>query len=137
MSVVHDTDLFHIAQLVDQLRHDDVHHRINAVKSLSSIASALGPDRTRDELLPFLTESTDDEHDVLVIIAEKLGDLVRYVGGKEYVYLILQTLEILLMNDQVHVREAAILSTETCADFMTPEHFKHYYIPFVIRLAYI
>lgn len=133
MEMTHETDLFQIALLVDQLRHDDVHHRVTAVKSLVHIASALGIERTREELIPFLNESTDDEQEVLVIIAEKLGELVRCVGGREFAYIILTPLETLVMNEQQNVREAAVQSTEIVAEYMTADHFIFYYIPFVIR----
>lgn len=36
------------------LQHDDVLLRLNAIHRLSTIALALGPERTRDELIPFL-----------------------------------------------------------------------------------
>jgi len=35
-------------------KHDDVLLRLNAIRRLSTIALALGPERTRDELIPFL-----------------------------------------------------------------------------------
>lgn len=35
-------------------QHDDVLLRLNAIRRLSTIALALGPERTRDELIPFL-----------------------------------------------------------------------------------
>lgn len=36
------------------LQHDDVLLRLNAIHRLSTIALALGPERTREELIPFL-----------------------------------------------------------------------------------
>ena len=36
------------------MKHDDVLLRLNAIHRLSTIALALGPERTRDELIPFL-----------------------------------------------------------------------------------
>ena len=36
------------------VKHDDVLLRLNAIHRLSTIALALGPERTRDELIPFL-----------------------------------------------------------------------------------
>lgn len=36
------------------LKHDDVLLRLNAIHRLSTIALALGAERTRDELIPFL-----------------------------------------------------------------------------------
>jgi serine/threonine-protein phosphatase 2A regulatory subunit A len=47
-------DIYPIAVLVDELKHEDVVQRLNAIRRLSTIALALGPDRTRKELIPFL-----------------------------------------------------------------------------------
>lgn len=48
-------ELYPIAVLVDELKNDDVQIRLNAIRNLGTIAMALGPQRTRDELIPFLT----------------------------------------------------------------------------------
>lgn len=40
--------------LTKHLQHDDVLLRLNAIRRLSTIALALGPERTREELIPFL-----------------------------------------------------------------------------------
>lgn len=42
------------AQALTGHQHDDVLLRLNAIHRLSTIALALGADRTRDELIPFL-----------------------------------------------------------------------------------
>jgi serine/threonine-protein phosphatase 2A regulatory subunit A len=64
-------ELYPIAVLIDELKvkpssveninlmtngakHDDVLLRLNAIHRLSTIALALGPERTREELIPFL-----------------------------------------------------------------------------------
>lgn len=49
-----DQDLYPIAVLIDELKHDDVAVRLAAIKRLSTIALALGAERARDELIPFL-----------------------------------------------------------------------------------
>jgi len=46
--------LYPIAVLIDELKHDDVSLRLNAIRNLTTIASALGVERTREELIPFL-----------------------------------------------------------------------------------
>ena len=46
--------LYPIAVLIDELKHEDLVLRLNAIKRLSTIALALGADRTRTELIPFL-----------------------------------------------------------------------------------
>lgn len=40
-------------------------HRITSIKGLTTVAVALGPDRTRNELFPYILELLDDEVEVL------------------------------------------------------------------------
>ena len=43
-----------IGVLIDELKSEDSKKRINSIKNLTTIAIALGPDRTRKELILFL-----------------------------------------------------------------------------------
>lgn len=43
-----------VATLIDQLKHEDVTFRLHSIKKLDVISAALGPERTRNELIPFL-----------------------------------------------------------------------------------
>ena len=43
-----------ISVLIDELKSEDSKRRINSIKNLATIAIALGPDRTRKELILFL-----------------------------------------------------------------------------------
>lgn len=54
-----------IAMLIEHLKADDINLRVTATRSLPAIADALGPDRVRAELVPFINDSTDDEDEVL------------------------------------------------------------------------
>jgi serine/threonine-protein phosphatase 2A regulatory subunit A len=47
-------ELYPIAVLIDELKNEDILLRLNAIRKLSTIALALGPERTRTELIPFL-----------------------------------------------------------------------------------
>lgn len=59
------------------------------MKKLSTIALALGVERTRSELIPFLTETIYDEDEVLLALAEQLGNFTNLIGGPEYVHCLL------------------------------------------------
>lgn len=63
--------------------------RLNSIKKLSTIALALGVERTRVELIPFLTETIYDEDEVLLALAEQLGNFTNYVGGPDFAYTLL------------------------------------------------
>ncbi len=44
-----------IGVLIDELKSEDPKRRMNSVKNFVTIASAVGPERTRSELLPFVS----------------------------------------------------------------------------------
>ena len=104
---------------------------------MSTIALALGPERTRDELIPFLDgmhgvpandtysvqhaysrpESVEDEDEVLTALSDELGGFVEYVGGPENGHVLLSPLENLATIEEPLVRDkvcgTAIRSTST------------------------
>jgi len=87
-------------------------------------------------LIPFLTNSIDDDDDdVLIIIAKKLGELTNYIGGDEYVYKLIQPLELLSNVEDSTVRDAVIRSLEMIVSKMPNEHLVKYYVPFIVRLG--
>lgn len=55
--------------LIDELKSDDKKQRINSVKSLHTISVALGVERTRNELLPYILDLMDDDEEVLIEMA--------------------------------------------------------------------
>merc|ERR1719370_972466 len=100
-------NLYPIAVLIDELRNEDVQLRLNSIKKLSTIALALGVERTREELIPFLTETIYDEDEVLLALAEQLGTSTPLVGGKEHVNCLLPPLESLATVEETIVRDKA------------------------------
>ena len=99
-------------------------------------ATALGPDRTREELIPFISSSTDDDDDeVLRTIAERVGGLACCVGGDAYSHKVLAPLELLLAVEENSVRDAAVASIHTVLSKMSNEHVVAHYVPFLRRLA--
>lgn len=51
-------EINNVATLIDELKHEDVTFRLNSIKKLAIIANALGVERTRNELIPFLQGKT-------------------------------------------------------------------------------
>jgi len=92
--------------LIDDLKNfEDTQIRLNSVKRLNVIAKALGPEQTRNELVPFLTGLADDEDEVLVALAEELGNLCDLVGGGAHAACLLEPLESLVAVEEPAVRE--------------------------------
>ncbi|KAI9796793.1 MAG: Polyamine N-acetyltransferase 1 [Candelina submexicana] len=145
-------ELYPIAVLIDELKHDDVLLRLNAIHRLSTIALALGAERTRDELIPFLDESVEDEDEVLTALSDELGGFVEYVGGPEYGHVLLSPLENLAAIEEPLVREKACLQSQLdigssangtqaveslnkICEQISQEQVEQYFIPLTVRLS--
>ena len=129
-------ELYPLALLMEELKHDDTANRVEAMKRLGIIALVLGPERTRDELVPFLTEvAQDDEDEVFSVLAVELGKFVPYVGGPEYANYLLPALEILASTEETIVREEAVKSLNTVAEQLLYEQLFHDFIPLLEHLA--
>ncbi len=55
-------ELTPIAILIDDLKNEDIQLRLNSVRRLNTLARALGPERTRKELIPFLAGTIEDRY---------------------------------------------------------------------------
>ncbi|PHH62537.1 hypothetical protein CDD81_6923 [Ophiocordyceps australis] len=128
-------ELYPIAVLIDELKHDDVLLRLNAIHRLSTIALALGPERTREELIPFLDESVEDEDEVLVALSEELGGFIEYVGGPRWGHVLLSPLENLAAIEEPVVRDKAVESLNKICASLAPEQVEEYFFPLTVRLS--
>ncbi|KAL6713367.1 protein phosphatase 2A structural subunit [Lecanora helva] len=127
--------LFPIAVLIDELKHDDVLLRLNAIHRLSTIALALGAERTREELIPFLDESVEDEDEVLTALSDELGSFVEYVGGSAYGHVLLSPLENLAAIEEPLVREKAVESLNKICRELSQTQVEDHFIPLTVRLS--
>ncbi|CAF3368342.1 unnamed protein product [Rotaria sp. Silwood1] len=130
-----DESLYPIAVLIDELRNEDVQLRLNSIKKLSTIALALGVERTRSELIPFLTDTIYDEDEVLLALAEQLGTFTQLVGGESYVHVLLPPLESLAQVEETIVRDKAVESLRILAPQHSTTDLETYFVPTVKRLA--
>ncbi|CAF3961621.1 unnamed protein product [Rotaria sp. Silwood2] len=133
--VASDESLYPIAVLIDELRNEDVQLRLNSIKKLSTIALALGVERTRSELIPFLTDTIYDEDEVLLALAEQLGTFTQLVGGETYVHVLLPPLESLAQVEETIVRDKAVESLRILAPQHSTTDLETYFVPTVKRLA--
>lgn len=62
-----------------------------------------------------LADSLDDEDEVLLVMAEELGNFVDVVGGPQHAYLLLKPLESLATVDEASVRDMVRRCTRSAA----------------------
>ncbi|XP_059841239.1 serine/threonine-protein phosphatase 2A 65 kDa regulatory subunit A alpha isoform-like [Hypanus sabinus] len=107
----------------------------NVIKQLSTMALALGVERTRNELLPILTETSYEEEGVLLALAEQLGSFMEFVGGPEYVHCLLPPLENLAATENASVQDKAINSLLAISHEHSPEELEIHFLPLVKHLT--
>ncbi|VDL95122.1 unnamed protein product [Schistocephalus solidus] len=135
MSSESQEEYYPVAVLIEELRNEDVQFRLHSIQKLSTIALALGEEKTRTQLIPFLTDSIYDVDEVMVAIAEQLGDFVRYVGGKDHAPVLIAPLESLALVEDVNVREKAVESLRRLTREHTDRDLQDHLFPLVQRLA--
>jgi len=91
--------------LLEDLQNPDIKIKKNAFQNLRGISLALGRERTRKELLPYLKSCVDEEEDEIIIeLAKVLSNFIDCIGGKQYIKELLSLLEIILTIDDHFVR---------------------------------
>lgn len=131
-----DEDLYPLALLMDELKHEDVSRRVTAMSRLPTISTALGPDRTRRELVPFLEDvAEDDEDEVLCVLADQLADFLPAVGGPDHVSVLIPCLEALAAMEEPMVRDASIRAINNITSQLNAEKIETIIVPVIERLA--
>lgn len=99
-----------VKTMIENLRSDNADLRLSSMQGIHVIAAALGPQRTREELLLFLTDYLDDNDELLRVFANALGTMLPEVGGVAYTQSLLGPLEMLCSLEEISVRDAAVQS---------------------------
>lgn len=129
-------DLYPLALLMDELKHDDVSNRVLAMEKVDTIAMALGPERTINELLPFLNDvAQDDEEEVFAVLATKLGDFIPLVGGHQNCEPLIQILLHLAPIEEPIVRDKAIDSLNKISLQLTNDELLNIFLPIIRDLS--
>jgi serine/threonine-protein phosphatase 2A regulatory subunit A len=92
--------------LLEDLKNHETKIKINAIHNLREISFALGRERTRKELLPFLISCIDEEEDeALVELAKILGNFIDCIGGINYIKELFNILEAILIVDDPNIQK--------------------------------
>lgn len=123
------------ALLQEDLKDDDTENVIASINRLLTVALAMGPQRTREELLPFLHAFDENNEEALSAIARQLGDFVEFVGGVEHAPLLLPLLEKLASAEETVIRDAAVESFAKVIPKLSADSVAATLVPTVKRLA--
>uniref|UniRef100_A0A7S0LD39 Uncharacterized protein n=1 Tax=Coccolithus braarudii TaxID=221442 RepID=A0A7S0LD39_9EUKA len=102
------------------------------------IALALGEDKTRKELIPFLTQEIKQDKfcdEVKVFIAEVLGTFVEFVGGVTEAHCLFKPLVELCLFDESTVRDMAIDSINLIGKKLSRTQIATHLVPAVNELV--
>eukprot|EP00043_Microstomoeca_roanoka_P007351 m.70801 g.70801 ORF g.70801 m.70801 type:complete len:597 (+) comp13790_c1_seq1:109-1899(+) len=121
--------------LIRQLADEELQGRLSALRALPFIADALGPEKTRQELVEYLRGTLDDEDEAMALLAEQLPTLLPYLGGDEHAHTLLPILEELASNEEAVIRDKATASLSAVATHLDQSVLESIYIPMVGRLV--
>jgi serine/threonine-protein phosphatase 2A regulatory subunit A len=97
--------------LLEDLQSSDIKTKKNAVQNLRGISLALGRERTRKELLPYLNSCIDEEEDEIILeLAKVLSNFIDCIGGKQYIKELFNLLKVILTIDEPFVIKETINS---------------------------
>ena len=108
----------------------------DALSQLSRAASALGPYRTRDELIPYVSDPAEDDDELLLELAKQLGLQLAAVGGSAYAHTLLKPLENLAASDENSVRAESVRSMQKVVEGMAAVDVEAQFLPMLTRLAH-
>ncbi|KNZ57824.1 uncharacterized protein VP01_2063g7 [Puccinia sorghi] len=115
---------------------DDVLACLTSIHRLTTIALALGPQRTRDELIPFITKGMDNEDEVLLALAGELNAaFVEFLGSPEFAHLLLVPLKNLGTVEEMLICDKAAKSLTQIAALLSAQQLEEYYVPAMKRLS--
>ena len=99
--------------------------RINSVQNLHTIAIALGKERSRNELLPYIMDLMDDDEEVLIELSMILnGQFLENVGGGLFAPHLFKPLERLCEVEESTVREKAVESIKNILSIVNMKDLK-------------
>jgi hypothetical protein len=108
-SKLEELDQITATSLLEDLKNSETKIKINAVHNLRGISFALGTERTRKKLLPYLISCIEEEEDeTLIELAKILSNFLDCIGGKQYSKELFNIIENLLTIDESNVRKESI-----------------------------
>jgi serine/threonine-protein phosphatase 2A regulatory subunit A len=119
----------------DVIKSTNSETRVDAVKKLRTVALAMGNQRVRKELIPFLKDIMDSDDEVLHALARELGNFVDVVGGAEHASCLLPYLEKLCEAEETVVRGEAVKSLVVVGSALTAQSITEHFEPMVKRLS--
>ena len=121
--------------MISSIRSEDKNARMHALSNLHVIAQALGPDRTRNELIPYTIETTDHDENALRRIAKELGLMFKEVGGAKHVSSLTKPLCFLCESEDPRVSKPSIASLVKIGNELSKDELKEIYSPLIRELS--
>nr|XP_023016442.1 serine/threonine-protein phosphatase PP2A 65 kDa regulatory subunit-like [Leptinotarsa decemlineata] len=119
----------------DAIREENLEIQIKMTRELKSLASLLGAEQTRNELLPFIKENLDFHDEILLNLSEQLNGFVPLVGGYEHSQPILDLLRKLCNTDETIVRAKTVETLKDMAENMNSELTEELLVPMLEGLS--
>mmetsp|Transcript_2697 Transcript_2697/g.5222 ORF Transcript_2697/g.5222 Transcript_2697/m.5222 type:complete len:607 (-) Transcript_2697:82-1902(-) len=120
--------------LKEEFKDNDLTSKRRASERLDVVAKALGPDKTKSELVPWLKENLQQEDEILYIFAKKVFDLLDLIGDGAAIEF-WPVLEGLLEVEETFVRDRAVEASKKMIKTLTDPTAKNKVVESLIQLS--
>lgn len=121
--------------LVEDMKSENIETRINGMRNLITIARAMGPEKTVNDLIPFLVRDINDEDEVFFEIAEQISNLLECIGDLNNLSVIVPLFDVLFAVEENCVRDKAIDSFKKIVQQVDKKLVTEHLLPLVKNLA--
>ena len=107
-----------------EAENDDITIRAHAMEKVTLVAALVGPEKTRESLIPYLENkvTTEEFNQVLLPLSHKLGKMLPLVGGPDNALSLIPIIEHLCDVEESVVRTATVESACKLIQQIGPNH---------------
>ncbi|OMJ76495.1 hypothetical protein SteCoe_24117 [Stentor coeruleus] len=119
--------------LKEEIGSDEIYVKVNSIHRLKTIATILGSEAVKQQLMPYLATLIHEDEEVLFALAQSLGDIYPFV--QQTPSSLLSLLESLAGLDETVVREQAVKTLSEISKSLSDSDISNLFIPIVMKIA--
>ncbi|OMJ90390.1 hypothetical protein SteCoe_7309 [Stentor coeruleus] len=119
--------------LKEEMNNEETYIKVNSIHRLKTIATVIGPDAVKQQLMPYLTTLIHEDEEVLFALAESLGSIYSFVQSSPNS--LLNLLETLAGLDETVVRDQSVKTLNDISKTLSDNDMINIFIPIVMKLS--
>ncbi|EGR27222.1 protein phosphatase pp2a regulatory subunit a, putative [Ichthyophthirius multifiliis] len=120
--------------LLEEMKQPSVKKRAQTIKTFTTISIALGPEKTRVFLIPFINQLFKDEEEIQRELIKLIPQLINYIGGQYHAHLLMDIIfNQLQKQEEVQIRDELLICIKQIFKQINLKHFEKILMDFTNR----